>query len=555
MKKILKCIAALIATTVAFSTCASLASCGGSGNGNALVLFVNNGDKFDGVSKDRIWTKLEEKAGVELKFNGTAHSSSYYTKLNPLLNTMTNTPDVVFVVPSSEEMGLSTFSERWTAEGSGLLYNYDALLAEYPAGTFPYLERVFNSNQYKNIKHNGGHYILPNISSRNSWGIYYRTDWLINIGYYTEQNGVKTARYPQTLDEITDVMRKFAKNDPDQNGKADTYGFCPGKGEHSWNPFYHAFGVSTDWDLNDNGDLEYMYTAPEFKEFLGWANGLYKEGVIYPTFSSIAANGDRELFYSGKTGILITNAESHVSFIMSKLRALGLAEKVGIGPVFKGSETLGENGSGGFSDWGGWWGGFCITKTCKNVKAALTLLDYLYSTEGCMLRTYGIENVHYTVGQDGEIIPNNSERLSEGGGKWEEFTVDNVSAPVGRYVLGTVFGYPVDWEHFDATGEITLNITAKLLDAENEEMVQRALDLVELKTSKLCNITAYSTSAISVMNGVQDKSKAFINNAIIGKKNLTSDWDDLIRELKGLKWTTMEKAVKKTLRENGIIQD
>ena len=79
MKKILKCIAALIATTVAFSTCASLASCGGSGNDNALVLFVNNGDKFDGVSKDRIWTKLEEKAGVELKFNGTAHSSSYYT--------------------------------------------------------------------------------------------------------------------------------------------------------------------------------------------------------------------------------------------------------------------------------------------------------------------------------------------------------------------------------------------------------------------------------------------------------------------------------------------
>ena len=553
MKKILKCVAMLAAATFTVSAGAAFTACNNTEESNALVLFVNNGDKFDGVSKDRIWTKLEEKIGTEIKFNGTAHSSSYYTKLNPLLNTMTNTPDVLFVVPSSEEMGLSTFSERWTSEESGMLYNYDALLAEYPAGTFPYLEKVFNSNQYKNIKHNGGHYILPNISSNNSWGIYYRTDWLINVGYYTEENGVKTARYPQTLDEVTEVMRLFAKNDPDKNGKDDTYGFCPGKGEHSWNPFYHAFGVSTDWDLNSQGNLEYMYTSPEFKNFLTWANGMYQEGVIYPTFSSVAANGDRELFYAGKTGILITNAESHVSFIMSKLRALGVADKVGIGPVFKGTETLGQKDSGGFSDWGGWWGGFCISKTCKNVKAALTLLDYLYSTEGAMLRTHGIEGVHYSVGENGEIIPNNSERLSEGGGKWEEFTVDNVSAPVGRYVMGTVFGYPVDWDHFDSTGEISLKITAKLLDAENEAMVQRALDLVELKTSKLCNITAYSTSAISVMNGIQDKSKAFINNAIIGKKNLTSDWDSMISDIKGLKWNAMENSVKTTLKDCGVI--
>ena len=188
------------------------------------------------------------------------------------------------------------------------------------------------------------------------------------------------------------------------------------------------------------------------------------------------------------------------------------------------------------------------------MNAALTLLDYLYSTEGGMLRTYGIENIHYTVDTNGEIVPNNSERLSEGGGKWEEFTVNNVNAPVGRYVLGTVFGYPVDWDHFDSTGEISLKITAKLLDAENEEMVQRAMDLMQLKTSKLCNITAYSNSVISVMNGVQDKSKAFVNNAIIGKKNLTSDWDAMISDVKGLKWTAMENSVKNTLRENGIIQ-
>ncbi len=74
-----------------------------------------------------------------------------------------------------------------------------------------------------------------------------------------------------------------------------------------------------------------------------------------------------------------------------------------------------------------------------------------------------------------------------------------------------------------------------------------------LKTSKLRNVTCYSTSVISVMNGVQDQSKAFINNAIIGKKNLTGDWDSMISSLKGIKWTAMEKSVKNTLKEKGII--
>ena len=78
---------------------------------------------------------------------------------------------------------------------------------------------------------------------------------------------------------------------------------------------------------------------------------------------------------------------------------------------------------------------------------------------------------------------------------------------------------------------------------------------MELKTSKLRNITAYSTSVISVMNGVQDESKAFINNAIIGKKNLAGDWDSMISSLKGLKWTAMESSVKNTLKELGVIEN
>ncbi len=358
---------------------------------------------------------------------------------------------------------------------------------------------------------------------------------------------------PKSVGDKVQIPQGSTLTDPDGNGVNDTYGFCPGKGEHCWNPFYNAFGVTTDWDIMEDGSLDYMYTQKEFKDFLTWANGLFNEGCIYPTFSSIQANGDRDLFYNGKIGMLITNAESHVYYIKSKMTAMGNGDKFGFAEPPVGTAALGKEGAGGFADWGGWWGGYCITKNCKNIEAALKLLDYMLSPEGAKLRTYGMEGVHYTE-ENGAITPVVEERAKEGGGKWEEFTVDGVSAPIGRYVMGTLFGYPVDWEEFEKSGKIEYLISAELLDPENEALVQQAFDAMRLNTSRLTNVTAYSKTAVSVMNSVQEESKAFVNNAIIGKKNLTSDWDDMIGRLKGLKWSAMENSVMETLKTLGIVE-
>lgn len=561
MKKRFKKIITFLLSLTACVSAVSFAGCGGNNteSGNALRIFVNNGNAFDGVEKDRIWQEIEKKTGAEMSFEGLSHSSAYYTKLNPLMNTINNMPDIVFVVPSSEEMGLSSFSDKWTDPNKGLVYNYDELLERYSKGTYPYIEKLLSSEQYKYIMHNNGHYILPNTTSNSSWGIYFRTDWLINIGYYTMVGEEKIARYPVTIDEYTDVIRKFTFNDPDGNGLNDTYGFCPGKGEHYWNPFYSAFGVTPDWDINADGDLEYMYSSAEFKEFLKWANGLYKEGCIYPTFTSNQANAERDLFYQGKTGMLITNAESHVYFIMKKMTAMGKGDKVGFAYPPVGTAKTGKEGACGFSDWGAWWGGFCITKKCRNIPAALKLLDYMMSPEGSDLRTYGIKDVHYTV-ENGEIIPNVEERLKEGGGKWEEFNVNGAASPVGRYSLGTIFGYPIDWDNYEKDGSIKFKITAKLIDPENEKMVADAMDKVVLNTSKLVNFTAFGSTVVSVMNNTQEKTKAFVNNAIIGKSNLEKDWDDLIKTVKGennnpqnLLWKKMQTSAKETLTKMGKI--
>lgn len=43
----------------------------------------------------------------------------------------------------------------------------------------------------------------------------YNNEWLKNIGYDAP---------PTTLEELEDVLTKFRNDDPDQNGKKDTYG-------------------------------------------------------------------------------------------------------------------------------------------------------------------------------------------------------------------------------------------------------------------------------------------------------------------------------------------
>ncbi|MBO1722884.1 sugar ABC transporter substrate-binding protein, partial [Extibacter sp. GGCC_0201] len=52
------------------------------------------------------------------------------------------------------------------------------------------------------------------------WSFLIRQDWLDNLGLYM----------PTTAEELLDVMRAFTFDDPDGNGKDDTYGFTAAGG-------------------------------------------------------------------------------------------------------------------------------------------------------------------------------------------------------------------------------------------------------------------------------------------------------------------------------------
>lgn len=542
--------------------------------GESLQLFINNGHYFDGREKDGVWKEIEKRAGVEFSVTGEAHSGSYYTKLSPLMNTLVDAPDIAFVVPTSESLGTSTFVDVWCSPKNGLLYSFEEMLGNYPEGTYPYIEKMLYESQYKNIVQNGRHYLLPNVTSACSWGIYYRTDWLIAAGYYTEDDeGNRVARYPETMDEFTDVLEKFSRiNTFDTTGMdpkmltsegklkqtaAKTYGYSPASRPHSLMPIYHAFGVTPDWDIY--GDtIDYMYTNEKFRGFLEWASDMYAKGYIYPTFNSLASDGERQLFYDGQIGVLFTNAELHVQYIMKRMYSLGVGDYVGFGPAPKGTATIGEEGSYGFSDWGGYWGGFCVSKTCNNVEGALKLFNYLLSPEGMKLRTYGIEGTHYTV-ENGEITlteENIENRMMEGNAFFTFEDENGENLPTGNYELGAYFGGNVDWEKYETSGLLQAETDAYSIDRTYTRLVQDALDRMVLKSSKLVNFTSFANSTASAMNAYADTAKSYVNSVIIGANGYSlTEWDSLVEKLKNQnKYKAMFVSANDTCREYGFLK-
>jgi putative aldouronate transport system substrate-binding protein len=129
--------------------------------------------------------------------------------------------------------------------------------------------------------------------------MYVRKDWLDNLGLQP----------PKTLDEYVNVMRQFAQNDPDGNGKDDTVGLLMGENLIRSAPFFGSFGVPfngasavNQWVMRD-GKLVNATILPETKEALQFLADLYKEQLIDPEWALNKNNNIEEKVASGKAGL------------------------------------------------------------------------------------------------------------------------------------------------------------------------------------------------------------------------------------------------------------
>jgi putative aldouronate transport system substrate-binding protein len=116
-------------------------------------------------------------------------------------------------------------------------------------------------------------YALPRMSFFNSYrrATVFRGDWMKKVG---------VAKSPETLKEFEELMYKYRNDDPDGNGKKDTYGLSA----DGIDVVYGAYGYIPDYWSDKNGKLVYGAIQPEMKEALATLNKWFKDQVIDPEF-------------------------------------------------------------------------------------------------------------------------------------------------------------------------------------------------------------------------------------------------------------------------------
>lgn len=126
-------------------------------------------------------------------------------------------------------------------------------------------------------------YALPSFSvGAGAYGIpmVWRGDWLKNVGIN---------KVPETLDEYEDAFYKFTNNDPDGNGKKDTYGLSRTGmlavfAAYGYVPTMGQTGTPQGYWMERDGKLVYSSVQPEMKEALARLSKWYKDGVVDPEF-------------------------------------------------------------------------------------------------------------------------------------------------------------------------------------------------------------------------------------------------------------------------------
>ena len=242
-------------------------------------------------------------------------------------------------------------------------------------------------------------YAIPNPQSPyGAIAFYVRQDWLDNLN----------AKAPKTMDEMLDLMRKFTKNDPDGNGKNDTWGIV---GNQSFylveDVFTYSFlgGPSAFWAWNSQGKLVPNATLPENKDMLIYMKKVFDEGLIDPKVWTDDVGTWVAKCQSGSYGFIgLLGATAVTSTWAEALRKTNPNAKYV--PVLPPTGPTGKRGSmlGAPTNQV-----FFVSRTSRNPEAYLQILNW-YLTDG-KEKMRGKEGIDYTI-VDGYKIPTLDAKLT-----------------------------------------------------------------------------------------------------------------------------------------------
>lgn len=270
------------------------------------------------------------------------------------------------------------------------------------AGAFwelgPYLKDYPNLSManpiiLNNSSIDGKTYGLYRFRTLGRMGVSINKDWMANVGLSE----------PKTIDEFYNLLKAFKEEDPDKNGKDDTYGIVVTKYAGPWDIMQIWFGAPNKWGEDASGKLVPTHMTPEYKEALQFFRKLYDEGLVNEDFAVMDPAVWNDPIINGQAGVMVDVADASRR-IDGKMQEKAPRDtpyidvfQAPVGPKgHRDMPTSGYSGVLAISKSG--------VKTEEELKRVLKFLDQIGDVEMQMLLGYGIEGRHYDM-VDGYIKP------------------------------------------------------------------------------------------------------------------------------------------------------
>lgn len=281
-----------------------------------------------------------------------------------------------------------------------------------------------------------------------------RKDWLDHLNL----------ELPTNYEELTEVMRAFTEEDPDNNGRNDTYGFsAPGSGSqvNVTFPQYKHHGLYAPMFVDpETKNFKTSYTEVEVGAVLDDIRVWMDAGYVDPDWYLSQGPDVMQKFAQGRIGMVWADIQSMLeanpNSDYNQLKELfPEAEMIAFTP-FPGTPNMSSTSMA--STWSV--SQSTAEQAPEKVERIIQIVDWLLSEEGFLMTQFGLEGEHYT--REGNTITTNPEAfvtdvIEQGNflAAWDALTPYQYWEPLGldiidptmserdKEMLDTVASYPV----------------------------------------------------------------------------------------------------------------
>jgi len=285
-------------------------------------------------------------------------------------------PDIIFTYDKNQILKL---------QSQGVLMEDVSPLLE----KLPSINGALDENAKTFATMDGKMIAVPRPPEPGNWTVMVRKDWLANLGLET----------PKTNEELMNVIRKFTTDDPDQNGKADTWGISSAGGGTSLGEianFQGMFGQFHGFHIQNNA-AAHAVTTGVHKQFLDFVKTLADEKTIDPDWYTQGWEQRKPKLFGNKIGIAWypgSIVAEHESLQENKGNFVDVWEAI---PMPKGSADGGVRGPNGLVN-----GMYAISANAAKDPAKLERIAQLL--EGVSYPNDGYWALRWGVGSDGQAM-------------------------------------------------------------------------------------------------------------------------------------------------------